>query len=128
MKSCLTAASRTAALAATLIGSPLLAAAPAQSVAQQSPTSACVATVDPQNPAAPVPAVTYRSAFDGYRAFAIEKVSPWRETNDSVGRIGGWRVYARESQQGSQSAIEKTGSGSAQPDAAPAAKPAPHKH
>ena len=38
----------------------------------------------------------FRSAFDGYRAFADETVAPWRDTNDLVGRIGGWRVYARE--------------------------------
>lgn len=38
----------------------------------------------------------YRSAFDGYRRFEEQKVVPWRESNDLVGRIGGWQAYARE--------------------------------
>jgi hypothetical protein len=40
----------------------------------------------------------YRSAFSGYRGFADQPVAPWRESNDTVGRIGGWRTYAREAQ------------------------------
>jgi hypothetical protein len=43
-------------------------------------------------------AATYRSAFEGYRGFGDEKPVPWREANDVVGRIGGWRAYAREAQ------------------------------
>jgi hypothetical protein len=39
----------------------------------------------------------YPSAFDGYRRFDEQKLQPWREANDTVGRIGGWRAYARES-------------------------------
>lgn len=38
----------------------------------------------------------YRSAFDGYRHFAEEEVQPWKQTNDTVREIGGWRAYARE--------------------------------
>lgn len=41
----------------------------------------------------------YRSAFSGYRAISDEPAASWREANDLVARIGGWRVYARESQQ-----------------------------
>lgn len=41
----------------------------------------------------------YRSAFEGYRAYKEEKVGPWRDANDVVGRIGGWQAYARESQE-----------------------------
>lgn len=44
------------------------------------------------------PQSVYRSAFEGYRAFTDEPVRPWRETNDTVGRIGGWKAYAREFQ------------------------------
>jgi hypothetical protein len=57
-------------------------------------------------PAAPASAagtaapITYRSAFDGYTGHADVPVRPWREVNDQVGRIGGWRVYAREAQAG----------------------------
>lgn len=46
--------------------------------------------------AAPPKATPYASAFDGYRRFDDQKVQPWREANDTVGRIGGWRAYARE--------------------------------
>ena len=31
----------------------------------------------------------YESAFAGYRPFREEKLAPWREVNDEVGRIGG---------------------------------------
>lgn len=46
------------------------------------------------------PQSVYRSAFEGYRPFADEPVRSWRETNDTVGRIGGWKAYAREAQSG----------------------------
>jgi hypothetical protein len=51
------------------------------------------------DPQAAVPATTYRSAFHGYRTPAEDVVTPWRDANDLVGRIGGWRVYAREAQE-----------------------------
>lgn len=46
--------------------------------------------------AAPAP---YRSALEGYQAFGDDKPIPWKEANDTVGKIGGWRAYAREAQQ-----------------------------
>jgi hypothetical protein len=66
------------------------------------------ATPDPLNPSAVVPAAIYASPLARYRPAGDVKVGSWREANDTVTRIGGWRVYAREAQQ---------------PDAAPAAKP-----
>ena len=48
-------------------------------------------------PAAPAPE-PYRSALDGYQRFNDEKVAPWKESNDTVGRIGGWKAYAKEAQ------------------------------
>ena len=50
------------------------------------------------------PSSVYRSAWSGYRPFADEKVISWREANDEVRRIGGWRAYLRESQEGQSSA------------------------
>lgn len=38
----------------------------------------------------------YRSAFEAYRPFSEERLLPWKETNDTVGKIGGWRAYAKE--------------------------------
>ena len=43
----------------------------------------------PADPAAPAPAVKYESAFADYRPHREEKLAPWREVNDEVGRIGG---------------------------------------
>src|SRR6185369_6910906 len=42
------------------------------------------------------PALSYRSAFEGYRPFSDEKPIPWKEANDTVHRRGGWQAYARE--------------------------------
>ena len=44
--------------------------------------------------------LSYRSAFEGYRPLNDQPVLPWRESNDVVGRIGGWQSYAREGQGG----------------------------
>jgi hypothetical protein len=44
------------------------------------------------------PSSVYRSAWSGYRPFADEKVISWKDANDEVRRIGGWRTYLRESQ------------------------------
>lgn len=51
---------------------------------------------DPADPKVTVPPVRYDSAFARYRPNADVEVGPWRDANDNVGRIGGWRVYGRE--------------------------------
>ena len=51
-------------------------------------------------PAAPANAGGYRSAFEGYRSFSAEEVGDWRQANETVREIGGWRAYAREIQGG----------------------------
>jgi hypothetical protein len=79
-------------LVSGLAGSPAL--------AQPLPTAA---------PSAP-PTLTYRSAFERYKPAANPDSADWREANDRVGRIGGWRVYAREA---------------AQPESAEPPRPAP---
>lgn len=56
-------------------------------------TAGAAATPPDAHDPAPLP---WRSALDGYRPFADQAVAPWRESNDTVGRIGGWRAYARE--------------------------------
>ena len=57
------------------------------------------AKADPQDAKASVPQLSYRSSLADYRVLSDEKVKPWKETNDKVGRIGGWRAYAKEAQQ-----------------------------
>jgi hypothetical protein len=41
----------------------------------------------------------WRSAFDSYRPFTDEKTLSWRQANDTVQSVGGWRAYAREAAQ-----------------------------
>ena len=65
-------------------------AGPAFSASASGPRSA------PHDPLAPVPALHYDSSLAGYRPFSDDPIKPWKEANDNVGRIGGWRAYARE--------------------------------
>jgi len=44
---------------------------------------------NPADPAAPVPALQYESAFTDYRGFRETPLVPWRDVNDEVARIGG---------------------------------------
>ena len=57
------------------------------------------ARADPLDPRAPVPALTYQSPLAGYRALGDNKAVPWKDANETVNRIGGWKAYAREAQQ-----------------------------
>jgi len=43
----------------------------------------------PGDPSAPVPAVKYESAFTGYARHREEQPAPWRELNETVGKVGG---------------------------------------
>lgn len=63
------------------------------------------AGVDPQDANASVPRSIYRSSLADYRGFSEEKLRPWKQTNDTVGRIGGWRAYAKEAQEAGPAGI-----------------------
>ena len=78
--------------------------------AAQAQPAATAARPDPLDPKASVPTLRYESSFAQYRRLSEEKPVSWRDANDTVTRIGGWRVYAREAQQ---------------PDPAPSTAPAP---
>lgn len=43
----------------------------------------------PGDPKAKVPAVEYRSAFEGYQPFADQEAAAWRRANEEVGAAGG---------------------------------------
>ena len=73
-----------------------IAAAAPLAWAQSAPISA---KPDPQDAKASVPRVIYKSSLASYRLLSDEKVRSWKETNDIVGRIGGWRAYAKEAQE-----------------------------
>jgi len=51
---------------------------------------------DPLEATAAVPPMVYRSTLSTFGRRAADEPVPWREANDRVGRIGGWRAYARE--------------------------------
>ena len=67
----------------------------AQAQAQTTPTT----RPDPLDPKAQVPALRYESSLGQVRRIGDEKPMAWRDANEAVARIGGWRVYAREAQQ-----------------------------
>ena len=79
----------TAALTASLSAATLVASA------QSAPPSA---RPDPLDARASVPLVIYRSSLPIGRVTDSTPTIPWREANDNVARIGGWRSYAREAQ------------------------------
>ena len=57
------------------------------------------------------PVLVYRSVFTDYKMMTDEPIANWREINDSVGRIGGWRAYLKEAQANPQS-VPKASPGS----------------
>ena len=51
-------------------------------------------------PAKPmVTTLQYNSVFNRYHGYDEIQPGSWREANDTVGRIGGWRFYAQEAGQ-----------------------------
>ena len=98
-------------------------AADAASTSSPSP----MATADPTQAQASVPPAVHRSAFTRYRPLATTAPVPWREANDTVNRIGGWRAYAREAAQPEAAPATPTPPAAAAP-AAPSAPPKPKEH
>jgi hypothetical protein len=69
--------------------------------------SHAVRALDPLDAKAQVPAFVHRSSLSAYRPLSDESEPvPWREANDRVGRIGGWRAYAREASRPEPAASE----------------------
>ena len=66
--------------------------------------TAQTSAVAPAKPAAPAAVADaapppYRSALEGYQRYTDEKTVNWKEANNAVARIGGWREYAKEASQ-----------------------------
>ena len=70
------------------------------------------AKLDPLNAQAVVPSLVHTSAFAAYRRHAEAAPIDWKEANDTVTRIGGWRAYAREAAEQSPAAPAAAASGS----------------
>ena len=65
------------------------------------------APADPEPPQPPLPTrLQYSSAIDAYQAYADQQVQSWREANDRVGQIGGWRAYAKEIKTGKPASVK----------------------
>lgn len=60
------------------------------------PDSPTPLLADPMDATVSVPPLVYRSGLRSYRRLDPNAALSWREANDQVGRIGGWRAYARE--------------------------------
>jgi hypothetical protein len=77
---------------------------------------------DPLDAQARVPAATHQSPLAAYRRLGDDKPVSWKEANETVNRIGGWRTYAREAQQPEPAASAPAARGSTTPPtgAAPA--------
>jgi hypothetical protein len=85
-------------------------AVPAQNAPRPDPLDAKAATAP----------LVYRSPLAGYKKLAAEAPPvAWRDANDAVERIGGWRAYAREA-----NAAASAPAAASTPTSAPASTPA----
>lgn len=75
-------------------------------VALQAMPSVAAPRPDPADPSAQVPLQQHRSALHSYRRLGDNPPRDWREANENVTRIGGWRTYLREAQAPEQRASE----------------------
>jgi hypothetical protein len=81
--------------------------------------------LNPADPAAKVPAMKYESAFAGYAPYREEKLAPWREVNDEVGRIKGHvGIFGGHGGHGSGGQAGRAKPVPGQPEAAPSKEPA----
>lgn len=76
---------------------------------------------DPMDPQARVPALAYRSPLPAAKSAADDPPIAWQSANETVARIGGWRVYAREAAPAAPTGVSPATQGTT---AAPAARPA----
>lgn len=65
--------------------------------ADTAPGSASPKPTPSTSPGTPAP-LHYQSPFAGYQRFDAPAVGNWRQANDTVRDIGGWRSYLREAQ------------------------------
>ncbi len=89
--------------------------------AQPSPPAGAVRP-DPLDAKASVPRLVYRSSLVPAPPGQADKPIGWRDANDTVTRIGGWRAYAREAQEPLPAQVAPT---PAVPASAPTGAPRP---
>jgi hypothetical protein len=93
----------------------------AVSAAQAQTPPRPAALPDPLDAAATVPAFRYQSTLSNYQRLDEVKPLPWRAANENVGRIGGWRAYAREASDAAAEERATPASGGSAMPAMPAA-------
>lgn len=64
--------------------------------AKHEPEESVLEPVDPDLTAARLSVPEYQSPLTGFQSFEDADLQDWKEANDRVGEIGGWRVYSRE--------------------------------
>jgi len=110
----------------------LLSLALASTAAAQQPAPAAPGgRADPLDPQAAVPPAVAPPGLRRYRPAPMPDVENWRDANDRVARIGGWRTYLREAQQPAPLSPVPAPTGAAAPAAAAsslAAEPRHHGH
>lgn len=52
----------------------------------------------PVNATGGTPPLRFESVLSRYKPMTDQKLGSWREANDTVTRIGGWRTYLKEAQ------------------------------
>lgn len=79
------------------------------------PVAAWAESPDPLDAQATTAALHYQSPLKAYQGFSEQSLHNWREANELVGRIGGWRTYAQEpyaqepeEQQSAERAVESS--------------------
>lgn len=77
----------------------------------------------PADQTAPITPLHHRSAFEDYRPFNPRATAAWREANDTVQKIGGWRAYAKEATEAAKQ--RERVDATPRPLSAPAPTPAP---
>ena len=87
---------------AGLVSLPVLALALWTGAAQAQPAG----TATPAVAMAGTAPAAFRSALEGYKPYTDEKTVNWKEANDTAGRIGGWREYAKEAAQAPDAAAK----------------------
>jgi hypothetical protein len=83
--------------------------------------------MDPLDPRAVVPAVVFVSSLSALKPTREDTLS-WRQANDTVTRIGGWRVYTREAQQPDEPAAPAATPSTPAPGRAEMVQPKQHGH
>jgi hypothetical protein len=100
-----------------------MSATQAQTPQQPQHPQRAAAQSDPLDASVAVPPLVYRSTLSTYRRLGDDKPVSWREANDNVARIGGWRAYAREASEPMSTERNSPASTSAPLPALPASAP-----